>query len=307
MKKKEFGGIYAIVLTPFKENGEVDYDALASQIERSAKSTGLNGFVVCGSTGEFTRLSFEENVQLMRTVKDANQGRKQLICGATAGDSYTARKYVESISQMGSDGILLAPPFYFKLNEDELFEYYADVINGNHKQIPIIGYNIPQCTNAVSPALFEKLLQFDCVKGYKNSWNDLQEITVEIAMRNERREDVAMFTGLDACLYGTLALGGDGVFSAISYLLPDVVNYIYENYRSGNRSQAFRCQADLIKLINIVNRFTFPYGYRILADVAGFPLGEGREAVPTRMKAEANTSKEEMRDIVRRLRETYLV
>lgn len=307
MNKKVFGGIYAIVLTPFKENGKVDYGILEKQIEKSATSKDLQGLVVCGSTGEFTRLSFEENVQLMKTVKEANAGRKQLICGATAGDSYTASKYIESIYKMGADGILLAPPFYFKLNEDELFEYYVDAIHNNTEQIPVIGYNIPQCTNPISTALFEKLLQFDCVKGYKNSWNDMQEITTEIAMRDERRPDIAMFTGLDACLYGTLALGGDGVFSAISYLLPDVMNYIYENYRNGNQSQAFQCQCDLIKLISIVNRFTFPYGYRILADAAGFPLGEGREAVPATMRAKAGSAKEEMRSMINKIRGTYLV
>lgn len=307
MAEKIFGGIYAIVLTPFREDGKVDYQVLEKQIEKSAMSKDLTGLVVCGSTGEFTRLSFEENVQLMKTVKEANHGRKQLICGATAGDSYTASKYVESIYQMGADGILLAPPFYFKLNEEELFEYYADAITNNVENIPIIGYNIPQCTNPISVGLFEQLLQFDCVKGYKNSWNDMQEITTEIALRDSKRKDVAMFTGLDACLYGTLALGGDGVFSAISYLLPDVMNYIFKNYRNGNQVQAFQCQCDLIRLIDIVNGFTFPYGYRILAEASGFPLGEGREAVPVAMRTKAENAKEKMRHMINKIRGTYLV
>jgi len=307
MAEKLFGGIYAIVLTPFKEDGKVDYKVLEKQIEKSKKSKDLTGLVVCGSTGEFTRLSFEENVQLMQTVKEVNSGCKQLICGATAGDSYTATKYIESIYSMGADGILLAPPFYFKLNEDELFAYYKDAVLSNRNNIPIIGYNIPQCTNAISVGLFEKLLQFDCVKGFKNSWNDMQEITTEIALRDRKRGDIAMFTGLDACLYGTLSLGGDGVFSAISYLLPDIMNYILENYKLGNKHRSFACQCDLIQLINIVNQFTFPYGYRILSEAAGFPLGEGREAVPNSMKRKAAQAKEEMKVMINKMRTTYLV
>lgn len=307
MSQKNFRGIYAIVLTPFQENGKVNYRILEKQIDKAAASKNLNGLVVCGSTGEFTRLTFEENVQLMKTVKEVNHGRKQLICGATAGDSYTVGKYMEKICELGADGVLLAPPYYFKLSEEELIAYYEDAISKNDQKIPIIGYNIPQCTNVITQAMFEKLLCYDCVKGYKNSWNDLQEITTEIAMRDRKRKDVSMFTGLDACLYGTLALGGDGIFSAISYLLPDIVNFIYENYQNGNRRLAFWCQSDLILLINQVNQFTFPYGYRILAEAAGFPLGEGREAVPETIKNRAKKAKDIMEDLIRKMRGTYLV
>lgn len=307
MSQRKFKGIYAIVLTPFLKDGKVDYRRLERQIEKTAVSKDLNGFVVCGSTGEFTRLSFEENIQVMKTVKEANAGKKQLICGATAGDSYTAGKYVEKICELEADGILLAPPYYFKLNEEELLAYYENVIARNYKRIPIIGYNIPQCTNAITSTLFEKLLQYDCVKGYKNSWNDLQEITTEIAIRDRNREDVSMFTGLDACLYGTLALGGDGVFSAISYLLPDIMNFIYENYQNGNQQLAFWCQSDLIRLIDQVNQFTFPYGYRILAEAAGFPLGEGREAVPELIESRARKAQSIMEELIKKMRGTYLV
>ena len=307
MTERLFKGIYAIVLTPFKDNGAVDYETLAEQIAVSVKSKDLAGFVVCGSTAEFTRLSFEENTQIMQTVKAVNAGRKQLICGATAGDSHTAGKYVEYINKMGADAILLAPPYYFKLTEDEIFSYYEEALMQNVKKLPVIGYNIPQCTNPISVSLFEKLLQFECVKGFKNSWNDMQEITSEIALRDAYRKDVSMFTGLDACLYGTLALGGQGVFSAISYLLPNVMNYILKNYQNDNKEKAFKCQCELIKLINIVNRFTFPYGYRILSEVAGFPLGKGREAEPEVSKEMVEAAKVEMREVIRTLVTQFII
>ena len=294
-----FNGIYGIVLTPFKENGDVDYKTLEKHVEQSMQSEGLAGLVVCGSTGEFTRLDFEENIRLMQTVKDAMGGKKQFVCGITAGESYTASKYLERVSQMGVDGVLLAPPYYFKLTEDEIFEYYKDVIKSNSAKIPVVGYNIPQCTNVLTVSNFEKLLQFDSFKGFKNSWNDMQEITSEIALRDEKRPDVSMLTGLDACLYGTFALGGDGIFSAISYLMPDIMYFIQSNF--GKNGRAFKCQCDLIKLINVVNRFTFPYGYRVLSEAVGRSLGEGREAVPLSIKNAAYGAKKEMRDIYEKL------
>lgn len=301
MCERIFKGIYGIVLTPFKENGKVDYETLANQVEEISKSKALTGLAVCGSTGEFTRLSFEENTNLMKTVKEASPKDKKIICGATSGDSYTANKYVEFASKIGADGILIAPPYYFKLSNEEIFEYYADVMKNNSSHLPIVGYNIPQCTNGVTTANFEKLLEFDDFKGFKNSWNDMQEITAEIALRDEKRPDVSMLTGLDACLYGTLALGGDGIFSAITYLMPEIINVIFEGGEN-----AFKCQCELIKLINIVNRFTFPYGYRVLSDALGFCLGEGREKIPQKIYESAKSSMIEMHIIYDNMMKKYV-
>ncbi len=300
---RTFKGIYGIVLTPFKSDGKPNLEALEKYASRAAENPSMTGLVVCGSTGEFTRLSFEENVDIMKTVSRANAGRKHFICGATAGDSYTASKYCECIAELGADGVLLAPPYYFKLTDDEIYAYYADVINSMSNALPFIGYNIPQCTNGVSVNVFEKLLQFECLKGYKNSWNDMQEITTEIALRDAKRNDVSMFTGLDACLYCSLALGVVGIFSAITYLMPQIVDVIYKDF--GKSERAFKCQCDLIKLINVVNRFTFPYGYRLLSLAVGEDLGEGREAVPPQLAKESERAVEDMRMIYKQLCKDY--
>lgn len=288
-------------MTPFKENGYVDYNTLEQQVLGVLKSSAITGVVVCGSTGEFTRLSFEENTNLMKSVKDVIPHGKQFICGATAGDSYTASKYVEYISLLGADGILLAPPYYFKLNNEEIADYYDDIFNNNYAHTPIIGYNIPQCTNPISVGNFNKLLEYEDFKGFKNSWNDMQEITGEISLRNKKRNDVSMLTGLDTCLYGTMSLGGDGIFSAITYMMPELIDVIYKGGEN-----AFECQCDLLELINIVNTFTFPYGYRVLSQAIGMPLGIGRERIPNKIKTAANRALNEMSEIYIKLIKKYL-
>lgn len=303
MEKRLFNGIYGIVLTPYKDNGEVDYNTLENQLRKAVENDSLDGLVMCGSTGEFSRMTFEENTRVMALASDVNNKKKPLVCGATSGDSYTTNRYVEYISSLDADGALIAPPYYFKLSDDEIYEFYRDVFINNKAKLPIVGYNIPQCTCAVSVGVFEKLLEFDSFKGFKNSWNDMQEITTEISLRNEKRPDVSMLTGLDACLYGTLSLGGDGVFSAISYLMPEIMSFIKNNY--AKNENALKCQGDLIKLINVVNRFTFPLGYRILSDVVGNSLGIGREAVPVNLKNKAVCAKKEMYDIYRNLMNIY--
>lgn len=303
MQKRIFNGIFGIVLTPFKDNGKVDYDTLEKQLSKAVGNDSLDGLVVCGSTGEFSRMGFEENTRVMKVASDVNKKKKQLVCGATSGDSYTTDRYVEYISSLGADGALIAPPYYFKLSDDEIFEFYRDVFVNNSAKLPIVGYNIPQCTCPVSVKVFDKLLEFESFKGFKNSWNDMQEITSEIALRDEKRPDVSMLTGLDACLYGTYALGGDGIFSAISYLMPEIMSFIKNNY--GKNENAFKCQCDLIKLINVVNRFTFPLGYRILSDAVGNNLGIGREIVPTSFANDILGAKKEMYEIHKSMMNNY--
>lgn len=304
MLERLFRGTYGIVLTPFDEKGGVDYKTLEKYASRIAGSKDICGLVVCGSTGEFSRLSFKENVDLMKTVRKVTGG-KQFICGATAGDSYTASKYIEAINDLGADGILIAPPFYFGLEEDEIIAFYDEIIKNNDKKTPIVGYNIPQCTNPVSVKAFEKLLEHDCVKGFKNSWNDMCEITAEIAIRNEKRSDVSMLTGLDACLFGTLSLGGDGLFTAITYLMPEIMNFIYTKFET-DREASFACQCGLIELINVVNRFTFPYGYRVLSEALGMPLGYGREKIPASVAERTKKALGEMSFIYNKIKEKYL-
>lgn len=296
--RRILSGAYGIVLTPFDEHGGVDYMLFAKYVEK-AVNTPLSGLVVCGSTGEFTRLSFQENCVLMKIASEVIKGKKQLICGATGSDSYQANKYMEFMADLNADGALIAPPYYFPLSDGEIISYYTDIAKNNSGNVPIVGYNIPQCTNKISIPVFEELLKLDAVRGFKNSWNDMQEITSEIALRNERRPDVSMLTGLDACLYGTLALGGDGLFTAIAYLLPEVMCFIIQNF--GKSYKAFQVQCELIKLINVVNRFGFPLGYRVLSDAAGMPLGDGREVFSPVLKSGMEAAKEEMKGIIKKL------
>lgn len=300
--KRKFSGAYGIVLTPFKNDGSCDFKTLELHLEK-AFSSPLDGIVMCGSTGEFSRMSFEENSDVIRLAANLNHGRKQLICGATAPDSHHANKYMELISSLGASGALVAPPYYFSLGDEEIIAFYKDIAKNNRGGADIIGYNIPQCTNAVSVNVFKELLEIENFKGFKNSWHNLCDIMDMINLRNSLRPDVSMLTGLDSCLYATLALGGDGLFTAISYLLPGYARTIIDNF--GKSSEAFDCQCDMLELINSVNKFSFPYGYRVLAEAAGFPLGKSRQAVPESIQHLASSELPKMKEIINKLNRRY--
>lgn len=293
-----FKGCYGIVMTPFLDDGKVDFKTLEKHI-RTLTESSITGFVACGSTGEFSRLTPEENLDLMRCVYEANAGKKQFICGATAPDAYTTNKYIEKISEFGADGMLIAPPYYFPMSDEEVIAFYDDISYNNAAKIPIVAYNIPQCTTPISVKAFEHIVQLDDVKGMKNSWMNLCEIMSMINIRDKYRPDMSMLTGLDACLYPTLALGGDGLFTAIAYLLPQYASTIYKRYGKGEFSYKF--QQEMLALIDKVGEFSFPHGYRLLAEAAGFPLGRSRMAIGTELAKRSVDGITEMKQIIDKL------
>ncbi len=291
-------GCYGIVMTPFLDNGKVDFKTLEQHI-RTLTESSITGFVACGSTGEFSRLTPEENLELMKCVHDANEGKKQFICGATAPDTYTTNKYIEKISEMGADAMLIAPPYYFPMSDEEVIAFYDDISYNNSAKVPIVAYNIPQCTTPISVNVFKHIVQLEDIKGMKNSWLNLCEIMSMIKIRDQYRPDMSMLTGLDACLYPTLALGGDGLFTAIAYLLPQYATAIYTRFGDGDFSLRF--QQEMLELIDKVGEFSFPHGYRLLAEAAGFPLGRSRMSIGTELAKRSADGIAEMKQIIDKL------
>ena len=146
---------------------------------------------------------------------------------------------------------------------------------------------------------FEHIIQLEDVKGMKNSWMNLCEIMSMISLRDKYRPDMSMLTGLDACLYATLSLGGDGLFTAIAYLLPQYAHSIYESYGQGDFSCSF--QKDVLELIDTIGEFSFPHGYRLLAEAAGFPLGRSRMSVGTALAKRSADGVVKMKQIIDKL------
>ena len=143
MKKEErfFAGPYGIMLTPFLEDGKVDYAQIEEQAETLCQS-GITGLVTCGSTSEFVMLSVEENKQIMKTVANVVQGRKQLVCGATGPDSKTSLEYLEWMAQLGAVGALIAPPYYYRYDGEEIIEFYRS-LDAVGCGVQIVAYQIP--------------------------------------------------------------------------------------------------------------------------------------------------------------------
>ncbi len=288
--ERHFKGAYGILLTPFRESGNVDYDLLERQVEKACASP-MKGIVVCGSTGEFTVLDKRENMELMSAVSEIVNRRKPLIYGATAGDYLTTVEYLKHMKLLGAEGALIAPPYYFPLSDNEVVEFYRRV-SENAGGVAVAAYNIPQFTSRVSVAAFEKIVALDAVQGIKNSSGNFVEMMQYLRIRDEKRKEVSILTGSDELIFPTLAVGGDGNFTALTYLMPEAVHSIYEAFEA--RTNPLERQNSILELIQLAGSLQFPFGYKLLGEALGFDFGFSKQAISAETMEKAGLCREKM-------------
>lgn len=283
--KPAFMGPYAILLTPFTPGGEVDRDEYCRQVERLCASE-ITGLVACGSTGEFTSLTPDENIELMRLTARAARGRKPLVGGATAADTATSLRYLAAMAGLGYQGALAAPPYYFPLDDGQVEAYYR-ALSDAETGVPVVAYHIPQFTSPISLPVFEKLLHMPGVAGLKNSSGSASQFMAQLYLRGRARPGFALLSGSDECLLPYLAAGADGSFTAGAGIFPALVWELYREMAKGGGPAAVRYQMRIVQLVQIAARAPFPAGYKLLAQaMAGFCSGPLRQPLaPARAAA----------------------
>lgn len=294
-KQRKFSGPYGIALTPFTDSGEVDIDALQRQVDRVCR-TDIRGIVACGSTGEFSSLTFAENVQVMEAVAQAIHSGKHFICGATAGDLATSLHYLEQAARLGADGALIAPCYYLSMDGEDIAAFYRELSDAD-TGVDIVAYNIPAFTSGISLETYGQIIGLPGLQGMKNSSGNLSELMHEMDIRDRIRPDFSVLTGSDECILAETSAGCDGSFTACAYLLPEVVSAIY----SGDGATALNAQYGLLRLIRLANSFTFPYGYKLIGRANGFDFGGSRQIRTRNMLRREGDVLVEMRGIVEEL------
>jgi len=295
----KFQGGYGIVLTPFQQNGQVDYIELKKQLEAVCRSD-IRGVVVCGSTSEFTYLSREETKEIMTFSKNIVKNKKEFICGATAANCHETKELLKFIERLGADGALVAPPYYFPMSDNDVLDFYTEIASepGN---LPIIAYQIPQCTSGISMNVYQELLKLPRIQGIKNSSGNVLQIMQQIILRNEVRKDFAVLTGSDESIYALVNCGANGSFTAIGYLYPNLIANIYKNLKN---EKGLHYQEIVVKLASLAGSIPYPLGYRILGEASGnMNFGKYMQAVSSERMQEYQTIKCRMQDVLKQIQE----
>ena len=240
-------GILPALVTPFTEDGtKVDDEQLRALVNYCVKH-GVHGVVPCGTTGEFVNMSIEEKKHVIDVVVDEANGKVAVVAGTGASGTEQALEMTAYAKDAGADAALLVTPYYLKPTSRGIYEHYFTV--ASKVDLPLILYNIPQCTGLALPwQMVEDLAQVPNVVGVKDSSGQLSFI---LAVLEKVRDKINVMCGHDEVVIGALAAGASGAILASANFIPDVWVDIYNSVQKGDMQKARELQYQVQKIARI--------------------------------------------------------
>ena len=284
MKRPIFTGAGVAIITPFTADGKVNEKVLAEIIEyQIAHST--DAIVICGTTGESATLDHNEHTQAIKVAVDVTAGRIPVIAGTGSNDTAYALKLSNDAEKVGVDGLLIVTPYYNKASQEGLikhFNYVADRVS-----TPIILYNVPSRTGCeIKPETYAELAKHKMIYAAKEATGNLSSIAKTISLVPE---DFAIYSGNDDQITPIMSLGGKGVISVLSNILPQVAHDIAQTALDGDFKKSAELQLKYLELCNAMFMDVNPIPVKAAMRLMGIDVGPLR--LPLCDMTPANTEK----------------
>jgi 4-hydroxy-tetrahydrodipicolinate synthase len=252
---EELAGVLVALASPLKRDGSVDEPAFARLVEH-VLAGGVHGLLPLGSTGEGAALDEPSRRKALQAVVEAAAGRVPVICGVAQPNLASARTEVESAARLGADAALVAPPFYYPMDQAGVLAFYRRI--ADTAPVPILVYNIPQFTKiVVEPATVAALANEGAIRGIKDSSRDF-EYFEGVCIATREVAGFRVFTGSDTMLIASLAFGAAGTICGAGNIAPHWVVRIYEEYLRGDLEAARASQDALYLLVTALRGDVFP-------------------------------------------------
>lgn len=281
---KAFKGICAALLTPYDRDGKVNHAMLARQV-RWLIEQGIDGFYVCGSTGEAFLLSTDERKAILDTVCQANNGEKLVMAHIGQIATEHAIDLGRHARAAGADAVSSISPFYYKFTNEEIKHYYLDLMNA--LQMPFFIYNFPAFSGfSLTPELLDEMCECPYVAGVKFTSSDF----FQLERMKRAHPELTVWNGYDEMLTSGLSAGADGGIGSTYNVLCPAISKIYRAHVQGDLATAQRYQHIANDMISLICKYgVFPSVKAILGfegmDFGGCrkPFGslseEGKEAL----------------------------
>ncbi|MCC2817994.1 4-hydroxy-tetrahydrodipicolinate synthase [Lachnoclostridium pacaense] len=267
-----FEGAGVALVTPFKENGEVNYEKLEEIVEEQIAG-GTDSIIVCGTTGEASTMSHEEHLDVVGYVCKVTGKRIPVIAGTGSNCTETAVYLSVEAERRGADGLLLVSPYYNKATQNGLkahFKAVADAV-----KIPILLYNIPGRTGVtILPQTIADLCKkVDNIVGVKEASGNFSAIATLMSLADGK---VDLYSGNDDQIVPLLSLGGKGVISVLSNVAPRQTHDICAAYFAGDTAKSAKLQLDAIPLITELFAEVNPIPVKAAMNLMGKNVGPMR-------------------------------
>lgn len=236
----QFKGAFTALVTPFA-NGRIDEDAYRNLIEWQVES-GINGVVPCGTTGESATLSHEEHKQAIRICVDQIKGRVPVLAGAGSNNTAEAVELARFAKDAGADGVLLITPYYNKPTQEGLYQHFKHI--AAEVPIPYILYNVPGRTGVnLLPVTVARLYkEISDICGIKEATGDLNQASQILEYCGP---DFQVLSGDDFTVLPLLSIGGCGVISVVSNILPKEMSDLCAAWSAADISRAQQLHFEL--------------------------------------------------------------
>jgi len=268
MKKTLFVGAGVAIVTPFNDNGSVNYDALANMLDYQIENS-TDSIIICGTTGEASTLTDEEQISVVKFTVDKVNGRIPVIAGAGSNDTAHGINLCKECEAVGADGLLIVTPYYNKTTQRGLVKYYTDMAGS--VKIPVIMYSVAGRTGVnIAPETAAVLSEVDNIVAIKEASGNISQVAKIAALCSDKLD---IYSGNDDMIVPLLSLGGKGVISVLSNVAPKYTHDMVRSFIDGETTKAARMQLDALELINALFCEVNPIPVKAALNMMGMNAG----------------------------------
>ena len=289
MKKSVFIGCGTALVTPFTEDG-INFEELKRLLEFQIEQ-GVDSIIICGTTGESSTMSIQEKKDVIEfTVKVVNK-RIPVIAGTGGNNTKEVIKLSEYAEESGVDGLLLVTPYYNKTTQAGLIAHYTEI--ASNVSLPIILYNVPSRTGVnIEPKTCLALSKIPNIVGIKEASGNISQVA---KISHLCGDNLWIYSGNDDQTLPILSLGGIGVISVLSNIMPKFVHNMVFDYLSGNFTLSKDSQIRITPLIDCLFSEVNPIPVKAALNKMGYNVGSPRLPLIPMSESRQNLLEQEMR------------
>ena len=292
MKTKIFSGAATALITPMNQDGSVNYSRLETLVNTQIES-GIDSLVICGTTGEKSTLRYYEHLKVIEVAAKSANKRIPIIAGTGSNDTVYSVELCNDAEKMGADAFLMVTPYYNKTSQAGLIALYNYIADRVKK--PIILYNVPSRTGVdIEPETYKELSKHPNIIATKEASGNISKIAKTKYLCGD---DLDIYSGNDDQIVPILSLGGIGVISVLSNILPLETHNICAEYLKGNTKTASEMQIKYTGLINALFSDVNPVPIKTAMNLLGYDVGPCRLPLYKMDKAKTEKLKQMLKEL----------
>lgn len=271
MKQRIFKGAATALITPMNSDGSVNYIRLKTLVDEQIKG-GIDALVICGTTGEKSTLRYDEHLKVIETAVKSSNGRVPIIAGTGSNDTVYSVELCSDAEKVGADAFLMVTPYYNKTSQTGLVTHYNYIADRVNK--PIILYNVPSRTGVnIKPDTYKELSKHQNIVAVKEASGNLSQIA---EIKYLCGDELDIYSGNDDQTVPVMSVGGMGVISVVSNIIPKVMHDICNLYLNGYTQASAELFTKHIGLMNAMFCDVNPVPVKEAMNMLGLAAGPCR-------------------------------